>query len=93
MGLRAGCTKLPKFPSLSMVKPTEFPLFEIPFWLVPRPHSCRRRSVEIGELVAVKLTLLRSVMLGPLRLVVRLSNRPGPARRRSGCAGDGASRC
>ena len=30
-------TKLLKFPLLSMVNPTEFPLFEIPFWLVPLP--------------------------------------------------------
>ena len=42
--------KLWKFPSLSMVNPTEVPEFEMPFMLVPAPALVPGvRPVEVGE--------------------------------------------
>ena len=56
-----------KFPLLSMVKPTELPLFEIPFMLVPLPAPVPGVGpVEVGELEAADVTLFRRVTLGTM---------------------------
>ena len=89
--------KLLKFPSLSMVNPTELPVFEIPFMLVPVPAFVP--GVGPSKLVNVEppaLTWLMSVMVGPgtrastcwFEVYHGVDLRGDGA----GCASDGASR-
>ena len=56
-----------KFPSLSIVKPTELPEFEIPFWLVPAPAFVPAIGPsKLMNLNPPELTTLSTVMVGPV---------------------------